>query len=87
MKNGTPLVYPAYPFTTTAAHHPDWPEENWGLHGVAVANNRQPQNPDPNNPDTLTARQPYVTALSHWLRHFGGCLCQREPVIGRRWIA
>ena len=31
---------------------------------MAVANNRLPQNPDPNNPDALTARQPYVTALS-----------------------
>jgi hypothetical protein len=64
MNNGT-LAYPAYPFTHDGSASPDWPEENWGLYAVAVTNNRLPQNPDPNNPDALTARQPYVTALSN----------------------
>jgi hypothetical protein len=43
---------------------PDWPEESWGLYGVAVSGDREdPQIPDPNHPDILTARQPYVDAV------------------------
>jgi hypothetical protein len=53
------------PFIHDGGLSPDWPEESWGLYGVAVANNRPPPNPDPNNPDTLTPRQPYVTAVSN----------------------
>jgi hypothetical protein len=62
MKEGPP-VFPAYPFTHDGSASPDWPEENWGLFGVAVSGGRQPQTPDPNNPDTLTPREPYVDAL------------------------
>jgi hypothetical protein len=57
------LQYPAYPFTHDGSASPDWPEESWGLYGVAT-NNEEPQNPNPNNPDILTPRQPYVAALS-----------------------
>ena len=63
MNDGT-LDYPGYPFTHDGGNSIDWPEESWGLYSVAVANNRAPQNPDPNNPDTLSPRQPYVTAVS-----------------------
>jgi hypothetical protein len=62
MKDGS-LAYPGYPFIHDGGQSVDWPEESWGLYGVAVTNNRAPQNPDPANPDTLTARQPYVDAV------------------------
>ena len=39
MLDGT-LAYPGYPFTHDGGHSIDWPEESWGLYGVAVTNNR-----------------------------------------------
>ena len=77
MLNGS-LQYPAYPFTHDGSASPDWPEENWGLYAVAVTN-RLPQNPDPNNPDALTARQPYVTALSNGYATLAAAYARENP--------
>jgi hypothetical protein len=41
MKDGT-LAYPGYPFTHDGGQSIDWPEESWGLYGVAVTNNGVP---------------------------------------------
>jgi len=50
----------ATPVTTQdASANPDWPEEYWGLFRIALTNNRPAANPDPNQPDTLTAT-PFV---------------------------
>ena len=64
MLNGS-LAYPGYPFTHDGGQSPDWPEESWGLYGVAVSNNRAPQTPDSQNPDTLSPRALYVEAVSN----------------------
>jgi hypothetical protein len=73
------LVYPAYPFTHDGSASPDWPEECWGLYGVAVSNGRAPQNPDASNPDTLTARQPYVTALTNGYNTLAAAYATENP--------
>lgn len=56
-------VYPAYPFTHDGGQAPAWPEESWGLYGIAVAEGRAPYAPSPTEPDILSPRTPYVQAL------------------------
>ena len=78
MNDGS-LAYPGYPFTHDGGQSTDWPEESWGLYSVAVANNRAPQNPDPNNPDIFTARQPYVTAVSNGYATLAAAYAKESP--------
>lgn len=78
MLNGS-LAYPAYPFTHDGSESPDWPEECWGLFGVAASNGRAPQNPDPNNPDTLDPRQPYITAVTNGYATLAAAYASESP--------
>ena len=78
MLNGS-LAYPGYPFTHDGGQSPDWPEESWGLYGVAVSNNRAPQTPDPQNPDTLSPRALYVEAVSNGYATLASAYARENP--------